>query len=346
MPKRIKGQSESSGPPESTNASPDPRLMAALIASHEANERLHQILAAQVDGAIKTINLLVSAIATPANQTQAAATALNLYMEEASSTAGMGFERVHTAIVRTGQEQQLLMAQATRLQDATQTARSTLDEQRQLDAVGDKAHSLGRRIRMVALNTTIQAVRAGGQDTETIKVLASEISGLAIDVQNLGMQLKQGIETLSTRVENDVVNGVAKEALATAKVSQTLAQHVHDLNAAYQELKNFRETVWIEVMKSTQTVSSNACETLGGLQHQDIARQRMEHIAQTLEKIVASDKQLSQALHGGPALPPNWMPVQPQELQSSYVMADQRVAHSGNAEDGTEDQQGPAIELF
>lgn len=324
-------------------ASLDSELVAALVQSHAANAKLHKILSAHVAGTLNTIHLLVTEVIASTSKTTKSAEALQSYMGEAATKADATFDRLRDVIERTRQDQHQLVTQAAHLQDATTVARSMMEDQRELENLGDKASSLGRRIRMVAMNTTIQAMRAGGDDSDTIKVLAAEISSLAGDVQRLGEQLKNSLESLSQRVDNDVVNGVAKEAGATARMSRDMASQVRELNSAYQEIKNFRITVWSQVTASTHSVTAHACQTTAGLQHQDIARQRLEQIADTLNRMLASDQQLSAALEGRVRLPPNWTPVQAEELRAGYVMADQRTAHEGEDAGAS---TGPAIELF
>ena len=320
----------------------DPELITALIQSHRANCKLHTILAAQVAGTLNTINTLVTEIVASSGKTQKSAEALQLYMTNSATTAESRFDRLRDAIQHTRAEQRQLGEQASHLECAASAARAMMEDQRELEGLGDKASTLGRRIRMVAMNTTIQAVHAGGGDAQTIKVLAAEISALAGDVTKLGEQLTNSVEALSRRVDRDVVNGVAKEAGATARMSQAMAAQVRELDAASHDIKDFRVKVWSQVIASTHSVNAHACQTVAGLQHQDIARQRLEQVAHTLALMTAGDQQLTAALEGRAQLPADWAPVQPEALQAGYVMADQRAAHDGEEQAST----GPAIELF
>jgi len=329
-------------------ATGDPRVLAelqrALVGSHAAHAEVHAVLDAQVKGAIDTANSLVDAVVREANKTHHAAVDLVSYMGEASAAADEAFARVHEAIEQANQERFLLEHHANVLTEATKTTRKMLEEQKRLETIGEHAHNLGMRIRIVAMNTTIQATQGASNGGGTIAVLAREISNLASEVQKLGLELKQAVHTLSVHLDRDVVNGVAEEAQATAQISQTLAGHVQSLRDAYTHLTQFRETVWGRVIGASRDVSQHACDTLGGLQYQDIARQRLEQVSQVLARIIMCDATLTAALLGEAPLPGDWKPVHARELLEQYVMASQRQVHSNSME--PDHGEGAAIELF
>jgi methyl-accepting chemotaxis protein len=321
-------------------------LQRALIESHGAHAEVHAVLDAQVKGAIETANSLVDAVVREANKTHLAAVGLVDFMAVANQQAEQAFASVKEAIELTNQERYELEEHAGMLAKASSATRRMLLEQKRLESIGENAHNLGMRIRIVAMNTTIQATQGGlGAGGGTIAVLAREISNLASEVQKVGLELKEAVHTLAIHLDRDVVNGVSEEAAATARISQTLARHVQSLRDAYGNLASFRENVWSQVISSSRQVSQHACDTLGGLQYQDIARQRLEQISLVLARIIMSDGALSAALLGEAPLPPEWSPVHAQELLVSYVMESQRRAHASMEAASTHDE-GPSIELF
>jgi methyl-accepting chemotaxis protein len=321
-------------------------LQRALLESHGAHAEVHAVLDAQVQGAIDTANSLVDAVVREANKTHHAAAGLVDFMTVANEQAEQAFAKVKEAIELTNQERFELEEHAGRLAKASSATRRMLREQKRLESIGESAHNLGMRIRIVAMNTTIQATQGGlGSGGGTIAVLAREISNLAGEVQKVGLELKEAVHTLAIHLDRDVVNGVSEEAAATARISQTLAGHVQSLREAYSNLASFRQDVWSQVVTSSRQVSQHACDTLGGLQYQDIARQRLEQISVVLARIIMSDSALSAALLGEAPLPPDWRPVHAQELLVSYVMEAQRRAHA-SMDARSEHDEGPAIELF
>jgi methyl-accepting chemotaxis protein len=321
-------------------------LQHALLGSHAAHAEVHAVLDAQVKGAIDTANSLVDAVVREANKTHIAAVDLVGYMSEASKLADDAFARVHAAIEDTNHERVNLEHHAQLLRDATSTTRKMLEEQKRLESIGEHAHNLGMRIRIVAMNTTIQATQGASSGGGTIAVLAREISNLASEVQKLGLELKETVHTLSVHLDRDVVHGVSQEATATADISATLANHVQSLRDAYANLQGFRDNVWSQVTAASRQVSQHACDTLGGLQYQDIARQRLEQVSQVLARIISSDSALTAALLGEAPLPHDWEPVHARKLLEGYVMDSQRRAHGHRSTIEPEAAEGPAIELF
>jgi methyl-accepting chemotaxis protein len=320
-------------------------LQRALADGHMAHAEVHAVLEAQVNGAIKTVNTLVEAVEREANQGHLAAVDLAAFMSDVSSLVDADFARVQGAIENTHHGCIALEQHAQNLRDAVSSTRKMLAEQRRLEAIGDRAQNLGMRIRIVAMNTTIQASQGASGGSATIAVLAREITSLAGDVQKLGLELKEAVHTMSVHLDRDVVNGVTQEAAATVEIGSTLAGHVQALREAYGALRGFRENLWVKVTTAGKQVSQHACSTMAALQYQDIARQRLEQVAQVLSQLIASERVLTSALVGRAPLPPQWKPVQARQLSEGYVMHSQRRAHDGSGSD-PDAIEGPAIELF
>jgi hypothetical protein len=323
------------------------RLFDSLLDAYVTQGEVRSVLRAQLEGALTTSDRMAERLIEESHSTYASAAALSRYMEESSSKAERVFARVNQAIESADEvESQVLEERERKLQEAGESSRKTLREQRRIETIGEKAHGLGQRIRIVAMNTTIEATRSSGRTGTAIGVLAREIAGLAVEVQRLGLELKDAVHTMAFLLNRDLVEGVQAEVAALAEVRRNLAEQVRELRSAYEELDLFRRGVWGEVGSATRKICDVA-SAMGGVQYQDVLRQRLVQVVRVLITLAERDEVLKRALRDNQPLPHDWRPVGLEEVARDYVMASQRDAHGTATGDAAKDGGAlPEIELF
>lgn len=332
-----------------TAGSVAPRLSALVHDAYLAQALVRQVLKAQIQGAIDTSNELATTVIHEAQETHASARQLIEFVGVASSAAAKVLARVTAAIDSADVlEHDVLEQQSRRLEQASARSRKLAHEQRLLERIGEKAHDLGMRIRIVAMNTNIQSFRSGtSTNAGAIGALAREIGALAIEVQKLGLDLRNSLGDLSRAIDREMVEGIAREAEAIEEVRTRLAAQVSGLRESHDQLAKFQSSVLKQVEESGHSVSKHAYNTLGGIQSQDILRQRLEQVMQVLALMAERDEVLQAALLGRAPLPEDWKPLSADELHGQYVMQAQRTAHVNQTHDeAAQEGDGPAIELF
>lgn len=336
------------------------RLSHRLADAYLAQATVRALLQAQLQGALDTSDEFAATVVKNAQAANLSATKLGEYMTPASREAEQVLACVRAAIDSADVlERQVLDKRARSLRDASGTSQRIMEEQEHLEGIGDKARELGMRIRIVAMNTTIEAAHMSGSAGAAVAVLAREIGLLATDVQRLGADLGEAIQTLSDHLNRDVVQSVAQEAHALDDVRKQLAAQVVALNASYAQLDDFRAGVTKNVELATRRVSLYAHNAIGSVQYQDLLRQRLEQINNALTALSNNDEPLLDTLQNGTPLSGDWEPIRSEHLQGDYVMSDQRDTHqrvtyadSKNielltpSEQDSQDASGPKIELF
>jgi hypothetical protein len=336
-------------PREATAREELTELFDSLLDAYLAHGEVRTVLRAQLEGALDTSDQMAERLIEEARSTYASAANLASFMEGTGERAAQSFARMHAAIASADAVESLVLEErARRLYETGENSRKTLGQQARLEALGEKAHGLGMRIRIVAMNTSIEATRSSGKSGTTIGVLAREIAGLAVEVQRLGIELKDAVQTMSSMLNRDLVEGVQTEVLALSDVRRTLAVQVRELQAACEELDSFRRNVWDEVSGATKQICDVA-SAMSGIQYQDVLRQRLVQVVGVLIKLADRDEVLRQALRGEGSLPEDWRPLALGDLAQEYVMSAQRDAHgraAGQAEPAPEPSALPEIELF
>ena len=335
MPNRLRGIS---------SATPDTAtLFEWLTSAFTAEGEIRQVLRSQLEGVIETSDRMAAKVIEEGQTTSRAATQLGQFMRESAKRAETIFTRVRDAIATSdATSRQVLDDRAVRLAATSDSAQKTVLEHKRLERLGESAHGLGMRIRIVAMNTSIEALRSGGKTGTTVGVLAHEIAALAVDVQALGLELSHSSHALGLHLHRDLVEGLQTEVVALYEARNVIGAQVAQLRHAYAELADFQSAVWTKVELAAEQIVSVA-SALGGLQYQDVLRQRLVHVVGVLVKLAERDEVLKQALSGARSLPDDWRPVSLDDLAKDYVMGAQRLAHAQGSQLAAD---LPEIELF
>jgi len=225
-----------------------------------------------------------------------------------------------------------------------------------IDDVLAKATDLSNLIEMVknisaqtnllALNASIEAARAG-EYGRGFAVVAQEVRNLSVQSDKAVEDIQEGINVLTHTVEVQMGSMVDNEDNETEidklqQFSSRLAEIV-DLIARYDQLsQNMKNSLEAHI----DAVSSAIATALGNVQFQDITRQRLEHMQHSLQQINEHFQAL-QANAGNPEGLQNIPTLNIDDLQSAYVMDDQREIHEKvTGSKVAKEFGGSSIELF
>ena len=257
-----------------------------------------------------------------------------------SSIAGDGGQDVAAAREAVDALRQLVDLRSAQIRsDRDIYARFAAETESFADALGAIA-SISRQTRMLSLNATIEAARAGKAGLG-FAVVANEVRSLADEAARATAGVRIGLERLrdTTRQRLSDADDTHEEArlLTSAEMQAEAAEKGFQTLAAHE-----RETL-CRAQATGAEIAASVLEATGAFQFQDIVRQRLEQVVESIDRLGQHAAGLAGALSNDCEVTRVDVELL-RPMQQAYVMQSQLDAHRDDASGAVAAQ--PSIELF
>lgn len=185
---------------------------------------------------------------------------------------------------------------------------------------------INRQTNMLALNAMIEATRAG-EAGAAFRVVADEVRDLSKSVAQLAAKMRAEIDGITRGIRE---SRATLQEVATVDMSPQVAakERLDRLVGAMLERNQMIDSVIVDASHEAKVISGDISQLVTGMQFQDRAKQRLEHVVDTLAVISDAVKNLEGST--GPMLPepPKEAPEQIdwiKHLADSYTLGEVRA---------------------
>jgi methyl-accepting chemotaxis protein len=220
-----------------------------------------------------------------------------------------------------------------------------------LQPLVDDIAAVAQQTNFLSINAAIEAARAG-ESGRGFAVVAAEIRQLSLRTAAVAVDIAQKIQAATDGIDVELAS--VNDAAARQTGNSTMRRVLNDVAEMQQRFAASVDQLRIEevvqaVRLGHQDIATRLADTLGQVQVQDVFRQRVEWVQQSLDELDAHLAHLAQALVDRPAQPLTTAPLRDkmQRRSQDYVMDSQRSDHQGSTSTpGLAVASGPRIELF
>lgn len=283
------------------------------------------------------LELLKAQLRSATKTTENAAIAIQEHVNEIETAYRDLARSVDAMELLSDQAGQIEMAFEARVQEFTlNSAEANLLEGRRRERMTEELQQLERECRTIsriASETRILALNANIQASATSGAAGRAFRVVADNVKELAKQSDVAAKTIGDRVER--ISRELEQGSAEAGEQQLRLKTIEDRQ---RELRKKKIEIW-KVLESAQAAvasqgeqaSGLVCRILEAMQFQDIVRQKIEHVTETIDRM--SHEQ--------------GLALDVEEFASGYHMHEQRETHEEvTGSSVSDDGEGPAIELF
>jgi methyl-accepting chemotaxis protein len=221
-----------------------------------------------------------------------------------------------------------------------------LAETEQLFRFIDEIKDVAEQTNILALNASIEAARAGDAG-RAFAVVAREVRNLSTRSSELAKRIQSGTKSTLIAIQQRFHDLLCRSQENQRLLETALAEQLTTLTDQLSRLMETQDEANQDVQQRGEEVAGLVIGLLANLQFQDVTRQHIDHVVETLSALDAHNAALQRyLLEPDDAKPvPHIQPVL-DKIYGRYVMERQRSIHdaAGNGVRAADD--GPLVELF
>ncbi len=208
--------------------------------------------------------------------------------------------------------------------------------------------TISRQSNILAINAAIEAERVG-EAGRGFALVAKEVRQLSIQSAEATATIDHRVKAMKVAVQEVVDELSTDEHLRRGReILDGLRERVHGLSEEHLRLMAIQTDLITEAGDLADVIKTETIRSIGGIQFQDIIRQKVELVQGVLEDLARVEEAAaaSTELNGWPDGRLAAFDQLLRDIQDRYVMDEQRARHAGVTGDSAPVAVVGAIELF
>jgi methyl-accepting chemotaxis protein len=223
-----------------------------------------------------------------------------------------------------------------------------LAETEQLFRFIDEIKEVAEQTNILALNASIEAARAGDAG-RAFGVVAREVRNLSTRSSELAKRIQTGTKSTLVAIQHRFHDLLVRSQANQHQLETALAEELTALTDRLTQLMETQDHAIRDVQRQGEDVATLVIGLLANLQFQDVTRQRIDHVVETLCALDLHNEELQRyLLEPDGTLPLPQIQLVLDSMYGRYVMEHQRADHitSTTGAAAPIGNGAPLIELF
>ncbi len=215
-----------------------------------------------------------------------------------------------------------------------------------LNRIVIQVRTVARQTSMLSINAAIEAAQAG-ENGKGFRVVAGEVKQLSRVSDQAARDIGDGISRLQSAIRTSMETLVLDRLEAEKKGFDQLVGSIGDLTENFDRLIGHQRDVMGKVHSESEMIAAPIMQLIGSIQFQDVTRQQLQHVSQSMDMIGRHSHQLGLNLQTD-RLDQETFGIEAEIAASlaGYVMSQQRNIHNQSIGADAAEDKGPLVELF
>ncbi|CAK0767408.1 methyl-accepting chemotaxis protein [Gammaproteobacteria bacterium] len=182
-----------------------------------------------------------------------------------------------------------------RLQRERDNVQRIVDQITEMGKMVSLIKQISAQTNLLALNAAIEAARAG-ESGRGFAVVAAEVRQLANRSTEAADLIEKSIKTANETVRQSFNEHFDQDAQQEMSEAAGLNDMIQKMQETHEDMKQYYKTLLTVISEYNNTLASQIVDTLGNIQYQDVVRQRMERMIETLTHRCELQRQTAEIL--------------------------------------------------